>query len=115
VFQEVSLSGCSLNRSAGEQETTFKFHRSIKLEPGATTAVWSSDQNVTQDLPSLIVMKTQKWFSAPEMSTVLFANDGTEMARLEQVRVKRSSASTLHGEIFAASYKTYLQNIYFGS
>jgi lamin B len=106
-LQEVSLAGCTLNRSAGEQETTFKFHRSTKLEPGATTTVWSSDQNQTHELPTNIVMKSQKWFSAPEMSTLLFSNDGTEMARLEQVRVQRSLAATRLGEVFVVSIKFY--------
>jgi lamin B len=109
-LQEVSLAGCSLNRTSGDQETTFKFHRSTKLDPGATTTVWSSDQNQTHELPTNIVMKSQKWFTGPATSTVLFANDGNEMARLEQTRVQRSSMSTLHGD-FPVSFIIFAEFI----
>ncbi|XP_059490217.1 lamin Dm0-like [Neocloeon triangulifer] len=96
--KEVSLSGCSLSRTAGEHDTVFKFHRSVKMEPGAVVTIWSSDQGQAHEPPANIVMKGQTFFHGPEMATVLFGNDGIEMARLEQVRVRSSTASTRHGE-----------------
>ncbi|XP_065333393.1 lamin-C-like isoform X1 [Cloeon dipterum] len=98
--KEVSLSGCSVTRTAADQETIFKFHRSVKVDPGATVTVWSSDQGQAHEPPSNIVMKSQKWFHAPEMATVLYGNDGAEMARIEQAKLRVATASTRHTEVF---------------
>ena len=37
---------------------------SVKIEPGATITVWSSDSGRTHEPPYNIVMKGQKWFVA---------------------------------------------------
>ena len=70
------LSGWQIVRRAGDQETSFKFHRSVKIEPGATITVWSSDSGVTHEPPANIVMKGQRWFVADTMSTTLLSNTG---------------------------------------
>jgi len=75
-LQEMVLSGWQLVRRAGDLETSFKFHRSVKIEPGAIITVWSSDSGQTHEPPYNIVMKGQKWFVADTMSTTLFNNTG---------------------------------------
>lgn len=53
----------------------FKFHRTVKLEPGAIATVWSADAGVDHDPPRDIVMKGQKWFVADSFTTTLLNND----------------------------------------
>ncbi|KAI8438728.1 hypothetical protein MSG28_011141 [Choristoneura fumiferana] len=73
--QEQSLSGYQIHRKAGDQETVFKFHRTVKLEPGATATVWSADCGAEHDPPRDIVMKGQKWFVADNFTTALLNNE----------------------------------------
>ncbi|KAF4521076.1 hypothetical protein B566_EDAN012375 [Ephemera danica] len=75
--KEAALGGWLLLRKAGEKETIFKFHRTVKVDPGTTITVWSSDQGQAHEPPTNIVMKGQKWF---------------EMATLEQQRVRLASS-----------------------
>ena len=76
VIQEIGLSGWQIIRKAGSLETVFKFHRTAKLESGATVMVWSADIGATHEPPSNIVMKGQKWFTADTMTTTLLNNEG---------------------------------------
>ncbi|XP_037958239.1 lamin Dm0 [Teleopsis dalmanni] len=86
--KEIQIGGWQLLRVAGSKETSFKFHRSVKIDAGANVVVWSSESGVTHDPPSNIVMKTQKWFVGDNMKTVLLNNEGEEVASTE--RLKRS-------------------------
>ena len=36
------MSGWQLVHKANETETVYKFHRSLKIAPGATVSVWSA-------------------------------------------------------------------------
>lgn len=76
VSQEIGLSGWQIIRKAGSLETTFKFHRTAKIEAGANVMVWSADIGATHEPPSNIVMKAQKWFTADTMTTTLLNNEG---------------------------------------
>lgn len=58
---EIAIGGWQLKRSSGENETVFKFHRSVKVEPKGVVTVWSAETNTTHEPPANIVMK-QKWF-----------------------------------------------------
>ena len=69
-------------RKAGDLETIFKFHRTVKAEPGATVSVWSSDVGATHEPPTNIVMKGQKWFVADNMTTTLLNNEGEVCQRI---------------------------------
>lgn len=62
-------------RKAGDQETLFKFHRTVKLEAGGIATVWSADVGADHDPPKDIVMKGQKWFVADTFATVLLNHD----------------------------------------
>ncbi|XP_014219603.1 lamin-C isoform X2 [Copidosoma floridanum] len=98
--KETSLSGWQLIRKAGNLETIFKFHRTAKLEPGASVTVWSSDIGVTHEPPTNLVMKSQKWFVADNMTTLLLNNDGEEMANSERKKQQMSTSVSRHRESF---------------
>lgn len=75
--KEVNVGGWQLIRRAGEQETQFKFHRSVKIEAGATITIWSADtQGVTHEPPATIVMNGKKWVVGDNIITTLFNADG---------------------------------------
>lgn len=97
--KEMNLSGWQLVRRAGDDETVFKFHRSVKIEAGATITVWSSDVGQTHEPPNNIVMKGQKWFVGENMTTTLLNNQGEEMAVSERKRQILTSSSSHHREI----------------
>lgn len=78
--KEVSLSGWSIKHSAGgeDKETTFKFHRSVKIEPKGNVTVWSMDTNHAHSPPENILMK-QKWFMGDVVNTAVINNEGEVM------------------------------------
>ncbi|KAL8577274.1 hypothetical protein ACOMHN_062783 [Nucella lapillus] len=78
--KDVALGSWQLQHTSGEQETTFKFHRSLVVKPGRTVTVWSSDTGTTHSPPTDIVMKGKRWFVGDEMKTVLFDTEEEEMA-----------------------------------
>ncbi|TMW45513.1 hypothetical protein DOY81_009408, partial [Sarcophaga bullata] len=84
---EVQIGGWQLKRTADGKESAFKFHRSVKIEPGATITVWSSDAaGATHEPPVNFVMKTQKWFAGDSIKTSLFNSDGEEVAGSERIK-----------------------------
>nr|CAD7453063.1 unnamed protein product [Timema tahoe] len=92
--KEIVLSGWQIHRVAGEEETIFKFHRSVKMEPDVTITVWSSDAGQTHEPPTNIVMKSQRWFVADNMTTTLINSSAEEVARSERERQQLSSMSS---------------------
>ncbi|KAJ8735726.1 hypothetical protein PYW07_007346 [Mythimna separata] len=97
--KELSLGGYQILRKAGEQETVFKFHRTVKLEPGAVATVWSADAGVDHDPPRDIVMKGQKWFVGDSFTTTLLNNDQEEVAASERTRRQISTSAQRHREL----------------
>ncbi|XP_075152657.1 lamin [Haematobia irritans] len=84
---EIQIGGWQIKRNADGKETTFKFHRTVKIDAGATVTVWSSDvPGVSHEPPTNIVMKTQKWLSGESIKTSLFNADGEEVAGAERVK-----------------------------
>lgn len=82
--KEAALGGWQLQRKAGDDTSTYKFHRNFKLEPGATVTVWSADlTDRPHDPPENLVMKGQKWVVADIMTTTLINPAGEEMATAE--------------------------------
>ncbi|KOB69109.1 Lamin C [Operophtera brumata] len=75
TFVKIRNKGKKVVRKAGDQETLFKFHRTVKLEPGAVTTVWSADVGAEHEPPLNIVMKGQKWFVADTFTTQLLNTD----------------------------------------
>ncbi|CAH2050659.1 unnamed protein product, partial [Iphiclides podalirius] len=97
--KELSLGGYQLIRKAGDQETVFKFHRTVKAEPGGVVTVWSADVGADHDPPRDIVMKGQKWFVADTFTTTLFNNDQEEVAVSERQRRQVSTSAQRHREL----------------
>lgn len=87
-----------LVRTAGDNETSFKFHRSVKIEPQGYVTVWSSDTGVTHEPPQTIVMKQQKWFVSATMKTSLLNTDGEEVAASERIKNTVSTFAARHRE-----------------
>lgn len=75
--KEISLGGWSIKHTGGSEdlETTFKFHRSVKIDGKGNVTVWSMDSGRSHNPPEHIVMK-QKWFMGDSMMTILLNNDG---------------------------------------
>ncbi|XP_053614866.1 lamin-C-like [Plodia interpunctella] len=97
--KELSLGGYQIIRKAGDQETVFKFHRTVKLEPGAVSTVWSADVGADHDPPRDIVMKGQKWFVADNFTTALLNTDQEEVAVSERQRRQLSTSAQRHREL----------------
>lgn len=85
-------------RIAGNHETAFKFHRSVKIDGNGTVTVWSSDAGVTHEPPQTIVMKQQKWFVSENMKTQLLNSDGDEVAATERLKHNITTSSLRHRE-----------------
>lgn len=96
------MGGWQLVRTAGTNETAFKFHRSVKIDGNGVVTVWSSDAGVTHEPPQTIVMKQQKWFINDNMKTQLLNADGEEVAAAERVKHQVSSYAARHREGFGA-------------
>ncbi|KAK6624749.1 hypothetical protein RUM44_011609 [Polyplax serrata] len=92
--KELSLSGWSIKHSAGtdDTETTFKFHRSVKIDGKGHVTVWSMDSGRTHNPPEHIVMK-QKWFMGDSVMTILVNNDGEEVASRSRQRIQYFTTS----------------------
>lgn len=69
----------------GDNETQFKFHRSLKLEGNGIVTIWSSDLNKDHEPPNNLVMKGQKWVVGDNMVTLLLNNNGDEVAVSERL------------------------------
>lgn len=63
-------------RKAGEEATNFKFHRSVKIEPGATVTIWSANTEQVHEPPSNLVMKSQQWVIGDQTTTTLINTNG---------------------------------------
>lgn len=74
--KEIQIGGWQLVRKSGDNETVFKFHRTVKVDGGQTITVWSSDSGATHEPPANIVMKGQRFFVSDDMSTRLINPDG---------------------------------------
>ncbi|XP_063225529.1 lamin Dm0-like [Bacillus rossius redtenbacheri] len=92
--KEITLSGWQIVRVAGSEETNFKFHRSVKMEPDATITIWSSDIGQTHEPPHNLVMKSQRWFVGDNMTTALINIEGEEMAKHERQRTQKYLATS---------------------
>ncbi|KAL4716861.1 hypothetical protein ACJJTC_012672 [Scirpophaga incertulas] len=97
--KELSLGGYQIVRKAGDQETVFKFHRTVKLEPGAVATVWSADCGADHEPPRHIVMKGQKWFVADVFTTALLNHEQEEVAVSERQRRQVSTSAQRHREM----------------
>lgn len=108
--KELSLSGWHIIRKVGPLETLFKFHRTVKINPGGTITVWSAEAGATHEPPTNIVMKGQKWFVGDCMTTKLMNNEGEEMASSERKRQTLSSSVSRRKESVGYRFKEDLHH-----
>jgi len=114
--KEVNVGGWQLVRRAGDQETQFKFHRSVKIDAGATITVWSADtQGVTHEPPATIVMNGKKWVVGDNIVTTLFNADGEEVAASERVKRIISTHASRHRELGGYDEDLYHQQVRYRS
>ncbi|XP_056639652.1 lamin Dm0-like [Diorhabda sublineata] len=97
--QEIALGGWQVIRRAGDEETTYKFHRSLKLEGNGYVTIWSSDLNKDHEPPNNVVMRGQKWVVSDNMTTTVLNNNGEEVAISERVKRQISNAHLRHREM----------------
>ncbi|KAL1463135.1 hypothetical protein WDU94_014918 [Cyamophila willieti] len=93
----------------GEVKTSFKFHRTLKVEPGGTVTVWSFNvDGASHEPPNNIVMKNQKFGTGDEISTILLNTDGEELAVADQKAESHSTRShhTSSTEGYIRSYRS---------
>ncbi|EEC00876.1 lamin, putative [Ixodes scapularis] len=83
---EIPLAGWRIDRKSGNDEFTFRFHRTHVIQPGTTITVWSSDAGATHSPPSDLVMRNQQWPHGEQMRTALLSADGEEVASRENRR-----------------------------
>ncbi|XP_049824434.1 lamin Dm0 isoform X2 [Aethina tumida] len=93
--QEVAIGGWQVVRRSGDNETVYKFHRSLKLEPKGTVTIWSSDLNKDHEPPSNVVMKGQKWVTGDNITTTVLNGNGDEVAVSERAVVRSSNTSRI--------------------
>lgn len=92
--EEQSLGNWQIIRKVkGAVSTSFKFHRTLKVEAGGTVTVWSFNEGVSHEPPHNIVMKNQKFATGDEIATILLNTDGEELAIAEQKAESHSSRS----------------------
>ena len=98
---DVSLSGWQLVRKSGaggEVKTSYKFHRNVVVKPKATVTIWSASSKKEHNPPSDLLMKSQNWFTAEEMATVLLDNNSDQMAIRETKRTNKARKRRLTGD-----------------
>ncbi|XP_016963990.1 lamin Dm0 [Drosophila biarmipes] len=85
---EVAIGGWQLQRlvNEGGPSTTYKFHRSLKIEPNGFVTVWSADTKASHEPPSSLVMKSQKWVAADNTRTILLNAEGEAVANLDRIK-----------------------------
>ncbi|XP_030380445.1 lamin Dm0 [Scaptodrosophila lebanonensis] len=86
--EEIAIGGWQLQRSIndGGPATTYKFHRSVKIEPNSFVTVWSADTRANHEPPANIVMKQQKWITGENTKTILLNSDGEHVANLDRLK-----------------------------
>lgn len=98
--KDMSIGGWQLVRKVGDQEISYKFHRTVHCKAGQYTTVWSAKTDTTHNPPTDLVMKGQNWLTGDSISTCLLSNQGEEMALRETTRQLMSttlSRSSEHG------------------
>ncbi|XP_050402464.1 prelamin-A/C [Patella vulgata] len=97
--EEIHVGNWKLEHKAGDADVTYKFHRNLILKGNSTMTVWSSDQEVTHDPPSDLVMKNKQWGSAKDSETSLISNDGKLEGKLIRHNSMVKSMSSFRSSI----------------
>jgi len=92
---EESLGGFTVKSISEGVETAYKFHRTVKVGPGATVTVWSSDAG-EEHVPSdgQLVMKEGAWKLGDITNTSLLNKEGEVVATRDTTKEKEVTGST---------------------
>jgi len=96
--KELAIGGWQVHRRAGDNETVFKFHRTVKVEPNGFVTIWSSDIGKEHEPPTNLVMKESRWVVGDNMVTTIYNNNSEEVAVSERVRRQMSTSASRHRE-----------------
>lgn len=114
--QEAAIGGWRLVATGPTgAETAFKFHRSVRAEPGATVTVWSMDAGAAHEPPASIVMKQQRWQTAGdgELRVRLLNESGAEVATLERTRQRLTQRVSRRSGAAAAGQAVNGEELYY--
>lgn len=64
-----------MKHQANGEETVFKLHRSVKIEPNGNVTLWGLDAGHAHEPPQHISMK-QRWFIGDPSTTTVVNADG---------------------------------------
>lgn len=98
---EESLNGYQLKNTSEGVETGYKFHRTVKLGPGASVAVWSSDSGESHNpAEGQLVMKEGSWKMGDITNTILVNKEGDVTATRDTTKEKEAygTSSRFRGE-----------------
>jgi len=96
--KDVALGNWQIKHVASDNETIYKFHRSVHLKPETSVTVWSSDTETTHSPPDGdFVMKGQKWFTSDNMTSTLIDKDEVDVACREMTRFSASEEEEYDG------------------
>ncbi|KAM7537848.1 hypothetical protein Aperf_G00000073422 [Anoplocephala perfoliata] len=84
--EETNIGNWTLKQKVDGQEITFKFPRSLILQPGAACQIWNSDAGATHDPPKDLVMKNQSFKMGAVMNFSLIGSDKEEQANCQITR-----------------------------
>ncbi|KAF5291757.1 hypothetical protein FQA39_LY14245 [Lamprigera yunnana] len=96
--KEIAIGSWQILRKAGDSETSYRFHRTVKIEPNGYITIWSANLGKEHEPPSSLVMKSQKWFVSENMTTTLIDNNGEEVATSERIKRQLVSSTSRHRE-----------------
>lgn len=93
--KEMAVGGWQVKVLSGDNETIYKFHRTLHVKPGQSVTIWSSDADQTHSPPTDLVMKTQAWQVGDANSAILLDQKGEEIATFDMKKssVIRTSSS----------------------
>merc|ERR1719158_2292866 len=91
---EKNKSRNSTSQKLSGLETTYPFPRTVKVEAGATIAIWSSGEVEHKPKEGQYVMKEGTWKMGDETALVLYTKEDEVMATRDAQREKASSGSS---------------------
>jgi len=95
--EEVNIGGWTLTNLSGDEESSYKFHRSTTIPAGGTCTVHSADSTEEHSPPTTLIMKKGGWVIGSMNKTVLTNKDGTEEALRLSKEERKSSGSYRSG------------------
>jgi len=95
--EEVNIGGWSLTNLSGDDESSYKFHRSTTIPAGGTCTVYSADSTEEHSPPTTLIMKKGGWVIGSMNKTVLTNKDGTEESVRLSKEERKSSGSYRSG------------------